>query len=42
MSFQLLSRALPEGVDKLTPGGKMPDDADLLAGPREEDLDNRH
>ena len=37
-----LSRALPEAVDKLTPGGKMPDHADLLAGPREEDLDNRH
>jgi uncharacterized protein YidB (DUF937 family) len=42
-----LSQALPEAVDKLTPQGKMPDSADLLAGPRdegaekEEDLDDR-
>jgi hypothetical protein len=36
-----LSQALPEAVDKLTPGGNMPDHADLLAGPREEDLDDR-
>jgi uncharacterized protein YidB (DUF937 family) len=43
-----LSRALPEAVDKLTPDGKIPDQAVLLAGPRdesaerEEDLDDRH
>ena len=30
-----LSRALPEVIDKLTPGGKLPKEADLLPGPEE-------
>ena len=30
-----LSRALPEVIDKLTPDGKLPKEADLLPGPEE-------
>jgi uncharacterized protein YidB (DUF937 family) len=30
-----LSRLLPEVVDKLTPQGRLPNDEDLIAGPRE-------
>jgi uncharacterized protein YidB (DUF937 family) len=30
-----LSRLLPEVIDKLSPGGRLPKDEDLLAGPRD-------
>ena len=35
MLLSQLSRALPEVIDKLTPDGKLPKEADLLPGPEE-------